>query len=182
MLNTPMDFINLSFAMPLAVLTFFICLAFVIVGSARVKRAWANINTYKMGTNQNVRWYPCPAGVTSGMPVLIGTMAAVAVDAYDSSTGGTDFWFDGSYFLTTIGQSTVSPAANIQINPGDELYAQGTYDPTTGVTYNMTIDVTNGNCPFGNYEGVTPILAGATNTYAPIRLKIGGSPGGYARY
>ena len=148
----------------------------------RVTPACANINTYKQGTPQNNRWYPCPAGVTSGMPVLIGTMAAVALDAYDSSTGGTTFQLDGSYFLTIIGQSTLSPVANLQINPGDELYAGGTYDLATGVTYNLTIDVTNGNCPFGNYEGITPILAGATNSYAPVRLKIGGSPGGYARY
>ena len=140
---------------------------------------FGNVNQAKIGVNQYNRWYPCPSGVTSGMPVLIGTQAAVAMDAYDSSTGGATFLLDGSYFLTVIGQSTQSPNSVQQINPGDELYASGTPDATTGITYNLTIDKTRGNCPFGNYEGTTPILAGVTNTSAPVRLKIGGSPGPY---
>lgn len=139
-----------------------------------------NTNTAKQGTNENNRWYPCPSAVTSGMPVLIGTQAAVALDAYDSSTGGTTFMLDGSYFLTVIAQSTQSPVSGLQINPGDELYAGGTLDATTGITYNLTIDKTRGNCPFGNYEGPSPILSGVTNTAAMVRLKIGGSPGPYA--
>ena len=141
---------------------------------------FGNVNTAKQGTPQNNRWYACPSGVTSGMAVLIGTQAAVALDAYDSSTGGTTFQLDGSYFLTVIAQSQQSPLSGLQINPGDELYANGTLDTTTGVTYSLTIDKTRGNCPFGNYEGPGPILSGATNTNAMIRLKIGGSPGPYA--
>ena len=136
-------------------------------------------NQAKIGDPTYNRWYACPSAVTSGMPVLIGTQAAVAEDAYDSSTGGTTFCLDGSYFLTVIGQSTQSPNSVLQINPGDELYATGTADATTGITYNLTIDKTRGNCPFGNYEGPGPILAGVTNTQACVRLKIGGSPGAY---
>ena len=67
----------------------------------------------------------------------------------------------------------------MQINPGDLLFASGTLDSTTNITYNLTIDKTRGNCPFGNYEGPTAILAGVTNTNAAVRLKIGGSPGAY---
>ncbi len=141
---------------------------------------FGNINQIKIGVPQYNRFYKCPSAVTSGMPVLIGTQAAVAMDAYDSSIGGTVFCLDGSYLLTVIAQSTQSPVSGLQINPGDELYASGTHDATTGVTYNLTIDVTRGNCPFGNYEGTAPILAGVTNTLAAVRLKIGGSPGPYA--
>ncbi len=138
------------------------------------------INQAKQGTQANNRWYACPTQVTSGMAVLIGTQAAVAMDAYDSSTGGTTFCLDGSFFLTVIGQSSMSPVSGLQINPGDELYAQGTLDATTGVTYSLTIDKTRGNCPFGNYEGPGAILSGVTNTNAEVRLKVGGSPGPYA--
>ncbi len=141
---------------------------------------FGNINTAKQGTPQNNRWYACPTQVTSGMAVLIGTQAAVALDDYDSSTGGTTFQLDGSYFLTVIGQSSQSPISGLQVNPGDELFAQGTLDATTGVTYSLTIDKTRGNCPFGNYEGPGPILSGVTNTNAMVRLKVGGSPGSYA--
>lgn len=151
-----------------------------LASAALAPLVFGNVNTAKMGTNVNNRWFPCPSAVTSGMPVLIGTIAAVALDAYDSSTGGTTFQTDGSYFLTVIGQSQQSPVSGIQVNPGDELYASGSYDATTGVTYNLTIDKTRGNTPFGNYEGTTPILAGVTNTSAEVRLKIGGSPGPYA--
>ena len=139
-----------------------------------------NTNTAKQGTNENNRWYACPTQVTSGMAVLIGTQAAVALDAYDSSTGGTTFMLDGSYFLTVAASYSQSPVSGLQINPGDELYASGTLDSTTGITYSLTIDKTRGNCPFGNYEGPGPILSGVTNTNAMVRLKTGGSPGPYA--
>lgn len=140
---------------------------------------FGNINQIKIGVPQYNRFAKCPSAVTSGMPVLLGTMSAVAMDAYDSSLGGTTFCLDGSYLLTVIAQSTQSPVSGLQVNPGDELFASGTLDPTTGVTYNLTIDKTRGNCPFGNYEGTSAILAGVTNTNAAVRLKIGGSPGPY---
>jgi hypothetical protein len=106
-------------------------------------------------------------------------LAAVALDAYDSSTLGTTFMFDGDYALTVIAQSQQSPLSGLQVNPGDELFANGTLDTATGVTYNLTIDKTRGNCPFGNYTGPSAILSGVTNTTAPVRLKFGGS-GPYA--
>lgn len=139
-----------------------------------------SINQVKYGIPQERRWFKCPTAVTSGMPVLIGTMAAVALDAYDSSTGGTTFELDGSYALTVIGQSTKSPNSVQQINPGDEIFATGSYDSATGITYNLTLDVTNGNVPFGNLDQSSPILAGVTNTAAVVRLKKGGS-GAYAK-
>lgn len=139
-----------------------------------------SINQLKIGDPTSQRWFACPSAVTSGMPVLYGTMSLVAMDAYDASTGGTTFYTEGDYSLTIIAQSTQSPLSGLQINPGDELFAGGTYDATTGITYNLTIDKTRGNCPFGNYDGNGPILAGTTNTQASVRLKVGGSPGPYA--
>jgi hypothetical protein len=140
---------------------------------------FGNINTVKQGDGMDNRWYPCPSAVTSGMPVLIGTLAAVALDAYDSSTGGTTFQLDGSYSLTVIGQSQLSPNSPQAITVGEELFANGTLDATTGVTYNLTIDVTRGNTPFGNLDQNVGINAGVTNTSAIVRLKKGGS-GPYA--
>ncbi len=137
------------------------------------------INQLKQGLPQNNRWYTCPSAVTSGMPVLIGTLAAVAMDAYDSSTGGTTFCLDGTFALTVIAQSTQSPVSGLTLNPGDELYASGTLDTATNITYNLTIDKTRGNCPFGNYDYTTAVASGATSTNAPVRLKVGGS-GPYA--
>lgn len=138
-----------------------------------------SINQLKIGVPQNNRWFPCPAAVTSGMPVLIGTVAAVAMDAYDSSTGGTTFYLDGDYGLTVIAQSQQSPLSGLTVNPGDELFANGTLDTTTNVTYNLTIDKTRGNCPFGNYTGTPALVSGSTNNGASVRLKVGGS-GPYA--
>ena len=136
------------------------------------------VNQIKIGVPQNNRWFPCPAAVTSGMPVLIGTLSAVAMDAYDSSTGGTTFCLDGSYALTVIGQSQLSPNSVQPIAVGQEVFASGTLDATTDVTYSLTLDVTRGNVPFGNLE-YPAIAAGVTNTSAVVRLKVGGS-GPYA--
>lgn len=127
-------------------------------------------NQVKIGVPENNRWFPCPTAVTSGMPVLIGTIPAVAMDAYDSSTGGTTFCLDGSYALTVIGQSTQSPVSGLQVNPGDLLFATGTLDATTNITYNLTIDKTRGNTPFGNLDQNTSILSGVTNTSAIVRI------------
>ena len=139
------------------------------------------VNQIKVGVLQYRRWFKCPSAVTSGMPVLIGTLAAVAIDAYDSSLGGTTFELSGTYGLTVIAQSQLSPISGLQVNPGDELFASGTLDTATNVTYNLTIDKTRGNTPFGNYDpvGGSAILSGVTNTYAGVRLKENGS-GPYA--
>lgn len=140
------------------------------------------INELKQDRPGNARFYKCPSAITSGMPVLIGTQAAVALDAYDSSLGGTVFRFSGTFGLTISAASTQSPVSNLQINPGDELFATGTLDSTTGITYNLTIDKTRGNTPFGNYDplgGGGAVTAGTSGVY-PVKLKEGGSPGPYA--
>jgi hypothetical protein len=136
-------------------------------------------NEVKQDRPGNANWFPCPSGVTSGMPVLIGTRAAVALDAYDSSLGGTTFRFSGSFALTVNASSSQSPVSGFAINPGDELFASGTYDATTNITYSLTIDKTRGNTPFGNLDQNTPVAAGTTGATAVVKLKEGGS-GPYA--
>ncbi len=136
-----------------------------------------------MATNQAIRgrWHinvPVPSSVTVGMPVLVGTLSGVVLALQPlptptSPTTATIDLGDDCYFLSVIGQSTLSPNSTHQINVGDELFATGTLDTTTNVTYNLTIDATRGNVPFGN--SLTQVLAGATNANCLVRLKDGGS-------
>src|SRR6266702_1203486 len=136
-----------------------------------------------MATNQAIRgrWHinvPVPAAVTIGMPVLVGVLSGVVIALQPiptptSPTTATIDLGDDCYFLTVIGQSSQSPVSGLAINPGDELFASGTFDATTNVTYSLTIDKTRGNCPFGN--ALDSVASGATNTACRVRLKGNGS-------
>lgn len=141
-----------------------------------------------MATNQAIsgRWHincPVPSAVTVGMPVLVGTMSGVVLALQPIPAGAGNFTTatidtgDDCYNLTVIGQSTQSPNSVQAIKFGDELFATGTYDATTNVTYGLTIDKTRGNVPFGNALEAT--AAGVTNTSCTVRLKGNGS-GAYA--
>lgn len=139
-----------------------------------------------MATNQAIdgRWHinvPVPAAVTVGMAVLVGTLSGVVLSLQPiptptSPTTATIDTGEDCYFLTCIGQSTQSPVSGQAIKAGDELFATGTFDATTNVTYALTIDKTRGNVPFGN--ALTPLASGVTGTVT-VRLKSGGS-GAYA--
>src|SRR5665213_25934 len=129
----------------------------------------------QLAPDGSVGFFKCPTAVKSGMPCLVGDMPAVAVDDYNATTGGTTFCFEGIFGLTVIGQSTQSPNVGQQVNPGDQLFASGTLDGTTNVTYNLTIDKTRGNIPFGAYfpynaMTAAPILARVTNTTAAVKI------------
>lgn len=140
-----------------------------------------------MATNQAIdgRWrinVPVPSAVTVGMPVLVGTMSGVVIALQPIPTPGSPTTAtvdtgEDCYNLTVIAQSTQSPVSGLAIKVGDELFASGTYDSTTNVTYNLTIDKTRGNTPFGN--SLTAIASGVTSTSCVVRLKDGGS-GPYA--
>jgi hypothetical protein len=117
----------------------------------------------------DAEWFPCPTDVTSGMAVLIGKRPAVALDAYDSNRGGTTFRFTGSFSLTVIGQSTQSPNSIQALNPGDRIFASGSFDATTNVTRSLTLDGTRGNVPFGSL-GNDSVAAGQTKTTALVKL------------
>lgn len=149
-----------TFSMP-HVLVVLLGLLFIVFG---------NINQTKYGVVPMRRWFPCPSAVTSGMPVCIGTLAAVALDAYDSSLVGTTFELSGSYNLTVVAESAASPVVNSAIKVGDELYAHGTLDSTTNVLYNLTIDKNVDGIPFGSAEAA--VTSGATAVIS-VRLKIG---------
>lgn len=137
------------------------------------------VNEIKQDRPGNSRFFKCPTAVTSGMPVLIGTLAGVALDAYDSSLGGTVFRLSGTFALSVFGGDSTSAGNSQDINPGDEIFATGTHDATTNVTYNLTLDATKGNIPFGSLDQQVKVSAGTTNAYAYVKLKESNSgPGG----
>lgn len=113
-----------------------------------------------------------PAAVTKGMPVLIGTTPAVALDDYNSVTGRCTFLLEGIYTFTVVARSIASPVSGLAIKTGEELFATGgTLDATTNITTGIEINKTRGGVPFGMYLGDMPgILSGVTDTAAPVRL------------
>jgi hypothetical protein len=130
------------------------------------------------GTPTSRREVKCPSGILSGQPVLIGKLPAVALDNYQANTGSTTFLFGGSFFLTVVGEASESPGYGLAINPGDPIYAQGTYDATTNITYNLTL---NGNSLYPQFGYLDPdytvnpgpVAANATNTAAGVLLTHG---------
>ena len=135
-------------------------------------------NQVKSGLPPNRRFFKCPTTVTAGMPVLIGTLAGVALNDYDATLGGTTFDLDGTFSLTVFGGDSTSAGNTQKINPGDEIYAIGTYDSVTNCQTSLTLDATKGNIPFGSLDQSTSVNAGATVT-ASVRLKVDNSgPGG----
>ncbi len=101
---------------------------------------------------------PSGVAITSGNLYLFGrgtrVAAGVAAESqpatgtqpYDSNTGYFTLDLEGAFNLTVKAQTSGSPSAGAQINPGDALFADGgTYDATSGITYGSTVDVdTNG--------------------------------------
>lgn len=138
----------------------------------------------QLAPDGSVGFFLCPSAVTKGMAVLIGNQPAVAIDDYSSATGGTTFCFEGVFALTVIGQSTQSPVSGLAVKPGDQLFASGTFDATTNVTYNLTIDKTRGNIPFGSFFPInafsaSTIASGATSTTAAVKINpMGDGPHG----
>ena len=109
--------------------------------------------------------------LTAGTPILVGTEPMVMLDDYQSNVAGCTCLLNGSFDLTVIARSVESPITTHAINPGDPLYASGTLDVATNVTYNLTIDAASGNTPFGRLDPTGPgIAAGATNTAAGVIL------------
>ena len=131
-------------------------------------------NQVYTGTPTNSRFAKCPTNVVAGMPVLLGSEPAVALNAYSSLTGGATFYVNGSFALTVIGQSAESPVTTHKINPGDKLYATGTLDSTTNVTTGLTIDANSSNTLFGILDpSYVAVAAGATDTAAVVQLTTG---------
>ena len=130
-------------------------------------------NQVLLGTPTSPRFAACPSAITAGMPVLIGKIPAVALNDYNADTGGTTFYVNGTFLFTVIAKSSESPSVGAAINPGDNIYAVGTLDSTTNITYNLTLDANSSSGTlFGKLDpqvGVK-ILSAATDTASAVRL------------
>lgn len=124
------------------------------------------------GTPTSRRFAVCPSTIKAGDPVLIGDIPAVALDDYQSITGGTTFLLNGTFQLSVVAVTQISPAVGSKANPGDPLYATGTLDSTTNITYGLTISKTSGDTPFGHLDpSATAITSGQTDTAALVCLE-----------
>ena len=107
---------------------------------------------------------------------MLGTIPAVALDDYQSITGGTTFLLNGSFNLTVVAVTVISPPTTHKVNPGDDLYYDGgTLDTVTNVTTGGTIDANSSAPKFGKLDpNNASISAGVTSTAATVELVIGG--------
>lgn len=132
------------------------------------------INQLFNGTPSSRRFVTMPSGasIVAGQPLLIGKLPCVALDSYQSNTGGATCLFGGSFSLTVIGASDeASPPTGAAIKPGDKVYAVGTLDSTTNVTYGLTINADSSKTLFGYLDPQQPTVAsGTTNTQAAVAL------------
>lgn len=138
------------------------------------------INQQNTGTPTSRRSVFLPAhstvAIAPGTPLLVGGLPCVTLDGNQFAVGAPSVvcLFGGSFDLTVIGQSAESPQTTHQINPGDKLYATGTLDTATNVTYGLTIDANSGNTFFGYLDPQSPsITAGATDANASVLLTNG---------
>lgn len=129
-------------------------------------------NQLLLGTPTSVRGAACPSTVLAGDAVLIGAIPAIALNSYSADTGGTNFYVNGTFALTVIAATVISPQTGSAVKAGDQLYATGTLDTATNVTTGLTISKASGGTPFGKLDpqlGVT-IASGQTDTAAAVRL------------
>lgn len=138
------------------------------------------INQQNTGSPTSRRSVTLPAyttvAIAPGTPLLVGGLPCVTLDGNQFAVGAPSVvcLFGGSFDLTVIGQSAESPQTTHKINPGDKLYAVGTLDTATNVTYGLTIDANSGNTFFGYLDPQSPsIAAGATDANASVLLTNG---------
>ena len=131
-------------------------------------------NQVYTGTNVSRRFALCPTTVVSGDPVLIGTIPGVALDSYQANTGGTTFLCNGSFTLTVIAATVVSPITGRAVNPGDKIYATGTLDSVTNITTGLVLSKATGGTLFGHLDPSAGVLIERTETREGVGV-IGGS-------
>jgi predicted RecA/RadA family phage recombinase len=133
------------------------------------------LNEVQQDRPGDARGYLCPSTVRAGDLVLIGgLMPAVAMDDYNSRTGGTNFRLAGTFRLPVHAATVVSPLTGSKVLQGDKVYAGGgTTDATTGVKTDLTLSKASGGVFIGTYDDIEPIEASDTEPLAPVKLKEG---------
>lgn len=120
------------------------------------------------------RFAKCPASITAGSPVFLGTEPAIALDNYQSNTGGATFLTSGTFALSVVGATALSPVTGVKINPGDSIWADGgSYDPVTNVTYGFTLDrnTSSGRPQWGILDpSYVAVGSGLTDSAAWVRI------------
>jgi hypothetical protein len=130
------------------------------------------LNEIRQDRPGNARFYLCPSTVEAGDLVLIGPdLPGVAVDDYNPTTGGTVFRLSGTFALTVIAATSVSPLVGSAVKQGDKIYGTGTQDATTGITTDLTLSKASGGNLIGSYDSTTEITSGTSSTTAPVKLK-----------
>lgn len=136
-----------------------------------------------MATNQAISGpvfeinVPVPAAVTVGMPVLVGKLSGVVLalqplpTPLSPTTATIDMGRD-AYNLAVVAATVESPLTGSAIKPGDQIYASGTLDSVTNVTYNLTLDKASGGTYFGN--ALDAVASGLSATIR-VRLKMNGA-------
>jgi hypothetical protein len=133
------------------------------------------VNQVFTGTPTSRRFALCPTTIVAGQPVFLGSVPAVALDNYQSLTGGTTFLMSGTFALSVTGQTAESPQVAHQINPGDKLYANNLtqFTPTNGpvVSYNFVIDANSAGTLFGQLDpSYVPVGSGLTDANAWVNI------------
>jgi predicted RecA/RadA family phage recombinase len=130
-------------------------------------------NQFYTGTPTSRRFALCPATVKAGDPVLLGNIPAVALDDYQSITGGTVFLLNGTFELSVEGATVISPQTGHAINPGDPIHASGgTLDAPTNVTTGFTLSAVSADPLFGHLDpSGTTIASTTTDTAALVCLE-----------
>src|SRR5690242_20702599 len=128
------------------------------------------LNELRQDRPANARFYLCPSTVQAGDLVLIGPdLPGVAVDDYNPTTGGTTFRLSGTFALTVIAATVVSPITGSAVKQGDKIYGTGTLDSDTGITTDLTLSKASGGSLIGSYDDTTGITSGQTSTSAAVK-------------
>lgn len=146
------------------------------------------INQYLPGTPTSRRSpavaIPNTVTIKAGDPVLLGLIPAVAMDT-PANTAGNQITFEtgGSFYLTVIAKSSLSPSTGLAIGGGEDIYADGgTTVAVAGlgnITFGFTLDANSSSTAgglgvavkFGQLDPTGPSIASAaTNAAAGVAL------------
>lgn len=131
------------------------------------------LNELRNDRPADANFFLCPSTVLAGDAVLIGARPAVALDSYNSTSGGTVFRFAGTYNLTVVAATVLSPLTGAACKQGQKIYADtnGTLDGATNVYYGFTLDLATGGTLFGALDQSTALVTGTTNANTAVALK-----------